>query len=140
MLPSLYRAATAFGAPLITAYLYARLRRGKEDKARFRERFGVASLERPPGPLVWVHAASVGETLSVLALVKRALAERPGIAVLITTGTVGAARLLETRLPQGASHQFAPVDTPQAVDRFLDHWRPDLALWVESELWPNLVL
>ena len=87
-----------------------------------------------------MHAASVGESSSVLALIERILADRPQIEILMTTGTVAAARLVQSRLPQRARHQFVPVDLPRAVERFLDHWRPDLAIWVESELWPNLVL
>ena len=138
--PSIYRALTAAAAPIVVRYLDARCRRGKEDRVRLGERFGVASAIRPPAPLVWVHAASVGETGSVLALVERIVAERPAIEVLMTTGTVAAARLLHSRLPARTRHQFVPVDLPRAVERFLDHWRPDLAIWVESELWPNLVL
>jgi 3-deoxy-D-manno-octulosonic-acid transferase len=89
---------------------------------------------------VWVHAASVGEATSVLSLMQRIIEERPGVTILATTGTVAAARLLETRLPEGVRHQFVPIDLPKPVERFLDHWRPDLAIWIESELWPNLVL
>src|SRR5258708_26411508 len=86
------------------------------------ERLGIASAARPSAPLVWLHAASVGEASSVLALIDRVLAERPAIELLMTTGTVAAARLLEARLPPRARHQFVPVDTPPAVERFLDHW------------------
>ncbi len=138
--PSLYRLLTAAAAPLVKLYLNARCRHGKEDPERLGERLGIASAPRPPAPLVWVHAASVGEANSVMALIERILAERPAIELLITTGTVAAARLLEGRLPERARHQFVPVDLPRAVERFLDHWRPDLAIWVESELWPNLIL
>jgi 3-deoxy-D-manno-octulosonic-acid transferase len=140
MLPALYRGLTGVATPLVVAFLKARKRRGKEDDVRFAERLGIASRERPDGPLAWVHAASIGEATSVLALIERLLEERPELSVLLTTGTVAAARLLEPRLPKGAQHQFVPVDLPGAVRRFLDHWRPDLAIWVESELWPNLVL
>jgi 3-deoxy-D-manno-octulosonic-acid transferase len=140
ILPALYRGLTATATPLIVSYLKARRRRGKEDKARFAERLGVAGCARPKGPLVWVHAASIGEATSVLALIERMLGDRPELEILLTTGTVAAARLLEPRLPCRARHQFVPVDLPGAVVRFLDHWRPDLAIWVESELWPNLVL
>ena len=140
MLPALYRTATKVSRPLVLAYLARRRRHGKEDPTRLGERLGKPSLPRPSGPLVWLHAASVGESLSVLALIERMLAERPGLHVLMTTGTVGAARLIEPRLPPRAFHQYVPVDLPDAVERFLDHWRPDLAIWVESELWPNLVL
>jgi 3-deoxy-D-manno-octulosonic-acid transferase len=138
--PALYRSLTAAAAPLVAVYLDARCRHGKEDRERLGERFGVASASRPPSPLVWVHAASVGEASSVLALIERILADRSTIELLITTGTVAAARLMQTRLPPRARHQFVPVDLPRAVERFLDHWHPDLAIWVESELWPNLVL
>lgn len=140
MLPALYRGLTGAATPLVVAYLRARKRRGKEDDLRFAERLGTASQDRPDGPLAWVHAASIGEATSVLALIERLLQERPGLSVLLTTGTVAAARLVEPRLPRGARHQFVPADLPGAVTRFLDHWHPDLAIWVESELWPNLVL
>ena len=140
ILPTLYRGITAAAAPFVLIYLKSRQRRGKEDAARFTERLGIPSGKRPSKPLVWVHAASIGEATSALALIERILEERPGLEILITTGTVSAARLLETRLPRGARHQFVPADLPRAVGRFLDHWRPNLAVWIESELWPNLVL
>ncbi|MGB1546917.1 MAG: 3-deoxy-D-manno-octulosonic acid transferase [Alphaproteobacteria bacterium] len=135
----LYRTATVLGAPGVRMYLRWRLRRGKEDRARLPERLGVASRPRPSGPLVWVHAASVGESLSVLPLVSRLCEETSRPRVLVTTGTVTSAALMTERLPEGAFHQFSPVDLPGAVTRFLDHWRPDLVLWVESEFWPNLL-
>ncbi|MCB2101801.1 MAG: 3-deoxy-D-manno-octulosonic acid transferase, partial [Rhodobacterales bacterium] len=112
---------------------------GKEDRARFGERQGRPGLDRPNGPLVWLHAASVGESLSLLPLIERLRAARPDITPLVTTGTVTSARLLGERLPEGALHQYVPVDRPSWVRAFLDHWRPDLALWAESEFWPNLL-
>jgi 3-deoxy-D-manno-octulosonic-acid transferase len=136
----LYRAATTLAGPLVRLYLLGRLSRGKEDGARLGERFGAPSRERPRGPLIWVHAASIGEAVSMLALIDALLAERPALTVLVTTGTVSSARLLASRLPaERAFHQFVPVDRPAYVRRFLEHWQPDLALWVESELWPNLI-
>jgi 3-deoxy-D-manno-octulosonic-acid transferase len=140
MMLGLYRALTALGSPAISLYLLSRRARGKEDAARFGERFGRASRRRPAGPLAWVHAASVGEALSVLPAIARIGRERPHLAVLVTTGTVTSAALMAERLPATAFHQYVPVDRPDAVARFLDHWRPDLAIWVESELWPNLIL
>jgi 3-deoxy-D-manno-octulosonic-acid transferase len=134
---ALYRAGARLAAPVAPALLRRRLRRGKEDPSRVAERLGRAGRARPPGPLVWVHAASVGESLSVLPLIERCRARRPACTVLVTSGTVTSARLLAERLPEGALHQFAPLDLPDAVERFLDHWRPGLALWVESELWPT---
>jgi 3-deoxy-D-manno-octulosonic-acid transferase len=135
-----YGAATTAATPFVRYYLRLRGRRGKEDRERIAERYGIASADRPRARLVWVHAASVGEAHSVLALIDRTLRERPGLEILLTTGTVASARLVAERLPSRVRHQFAPVDLPRAVERFLDHWRPDLAIWVESELWPNLVL
>src|SRR5205807_9382907 len=111
----------------------------KEHVARFGEREGIGSAVRPQGALVWIHAASVGEAASVLGLIEHLLATRPSLAILVTTGTVTSARLLETRLPPRARHQFVPADLPGWTARFLDHWQPDLGIWVESELWPNLV-
>ncbi|HEV2186217.1 MAG TPA: 3-deoxy-D-manno-octulosonic acid transferase [Stellaceae bacterium] len=140
ILPALYRGLTAAAAPFVLVYLKSRRRRGKEDAVRFAERLGIPGVKRPNKPLVWVHAASIGEATSALALIERILMERPGLEILITTGTVTAARLLESRLPIGACHQFVPADLPRAVGRFLDHWHPNLAVWIESELWPNLVL
>jgi 3-deoxy-D-manno-octulosonic-acid transferase len=140
MLPFLYRTLTWPLAPLAIAYLRQRRQRGKEDAIRFRERQGVASAPRPCGSLIWIHAASVGEATAILRLIDRLLQSRPALEILVTTGTVTSADLLEKRLPARARHQFVPADLPHWIARFLDHWRPDLALWVESELWPNLVL
>ena len=138
--PALYRCATIAAGPAVRLLLACRLRRGKEDGARITERWGTASKTRPPGTLVWLHAASVGESLAILPLITALQRERPALGVLVTSGTVTSAQLLTERLPRGALHQFVPVDQRSAVRRFLSHWRPDLALWVESELWPNLVL
>ncbi len=132
----LYRAATGLIGPFAPALLRSRARRGKEDMARLEERLGRASLPRPTGKLIWLHAASVGEGLSLLPLVS-ALAGQA--AILVTSGTTTSAALLAQRLPQGAIHQYAPIDTPAVARRFLDHWKPDLTVFVESELWPNLI-
>jgi 3-deoxy-D-manno-octulosonic-acid transferase len=137
---ALYRALTVALGPAIRLYLQRRLTRGKEDPERFGERLGQAGKPRPPGPLVWLHAASVGEATSALALIERLRRERPSLEVLVTTGTVTSAAMLAGRLPgERARHQYVPVDRPSYVRCFLDHWRPDLAIWIESELWPNLL-
>jgi 3-deoxy-D-manno-octulosonic-acid transferase len=135
----LYRLASIAAAPPLASRLLAwRLKRGKEHPARLAERYGEASLPRPTGPLIWLHGASVGEMLAVIPLIERIRAQN--FAVLVTSGTVTSAALAEQRLPAGAFHQFIPLDAPRFVGRFLDHWRPDLALFVESDLWPNLIL
>ena len=138
--PGLYRALTALGGPAITGLLAWRRAHGKEERERLSERFGIPSRPRPPGPLLWLHASSVGEAQSSLPLIDRLMASRPGLEILVTTGTVTSARLMAERLPGKAIHQYQPVDRLPWVRRFLDHWRPDVALWIESELWPNLVL
>jgi len=135
-----YRLLTRLLEPLAPRLLDARAKKGKEDPARVDERLGLASVARPDGVLVWLHGVSVGETLSLLPVVSRLRRERPDLTVLVTSGTVTSAAILATRLPSGVIHQFAPVDTPGAVTAFLDHWKPSLALFVESELWPNLIL
>jgi 3-deoxy-D-manno-octulosonic-acid transferase len=136
----LYAALAAAASGLAPAWLGERVRRGKEDPERWTERLGRPGQARPAGPLAWLHGASVGESLSLLPLAERLRAQRPGVSVLVTSGTAASADLLARRLPSGAIHQFAPLDTPGAVRRFLDHWRPDLGVFVESELWPNLIL
>ncbi len=143
---SLAAGAWRFGAtalsPALPLYLRRRAARGKEIPARLAERYGGAAA-RPPGRLLWLHAASVGETLSVLPVLE-ALAERaPDLTVLMTTGTVTSATLLQDRLPAALAsrvlHRFAPLDVPAWAGRFLDAWRPDAGAFVESELWPNLI-
>ena len=134
-----YGAATGALRPLADALLQRRLRAGKEDPDRIGERKGIAGRPRPEGPLVWLHGASVGESLSILPLIDALAARFPAWSFLVTTGTVTSAGLMGERLPPRALHQYAPVDQPTYVARFLDHWRPDAALFVESELWPGLI-
>ena len=136
---SVYRAATGFAEPLAAQLLQQRLARGKEDGDRLPERLGRPGRVRPKGPIIWFHAASVGESVSILPLIRELGRLRPDASVLVTTGTVTSGRVMGERLPANAFHQFAPVDTPSAVRAFLDYWRPGLAIWVESELWPNML-
>ncbi|QYF87462.1 3-deoxy-D-manno-octulosonic acid transferase [Brevundimonas sp. PAMC22021] len=135
-----YRWLTRMLEPLAPRLLDARVRRGKEDQARVDERLGIATVARPSGDLVWLHGASVGETLSLLPLIERLSRDRPDLRLLVTSGTVTSAAILRERMPTAVIHQFPPVDAPGAVDAFLDHWRPLLGVFVESELWPNLLL
>lgn len=137
---TLYETITRAGKPVLEQLLYFRLKRGKEDPARLSERMGIPSRPRPAGPLVWVHAASVGEAQSALILIDALGRAMTGVNVLVTTGTISSATLMAKRLPPFAFHQFVPVDNPAWVNVFLDHWKPDLALWMESELWPNTLV
>jgi 3-deoxy-D-manno-octulosonic-acid transferase len=135
-----YRAFTSLARPVAPALLRLRERHGKEDPARRQERFGQASAPRPDGRLAWFHAASVGETNAILPLMAALAKERPSLSFLLTTGTVTSAKLAGERLIPRAVHQYAPLDAPEYVRSFLDHWRPDLAVFTESEIWPNLIL
>lgn len=139
MTPALYRLLSLAAGPFLGLVLERRRRAGKEDASRLAERRGIAARPRPPGPLIWLHGASVGEAQSILGLVDRLRAYYPQPHILVTTGTVTAAALLAERLPAGAWHHYVPLDHPGAVRRFLDHWQPSLAVFVESELWPNLL-
>lgn len=133
-----YRLVTTALTPLAGTLLARRLARGKEHPTRIAERRGEASAARPPGPLVWIHSASVGELLAALPIVERLRAR--DYPVLVTSGTVTSAEMARQRLPDSVIHQFAPLDSPRFVKRFLDHWHPELALFIESDLWPNLIL
>lgn len=137
MILGLYHAAAFIGEPVIRLLLARRRQRGKEDAVRFGERFGIPSLPRPTGGLAWIHAASVGEAISVLSLIERLRVDRPSLTLLVTTGTVTSAAIMADRLPASVLHQYAPVDHPRWISRFLDYWQPDLVLWLESEFWPN---
>lgn len=135
-----YQLLTRLLEPLAPRLLDARVKQGKEDPVRVDERLGLTRVVRPEGQVVWLHGVSVGETLSLLPLAERLAKARPDLSVIVTSGTVTSAELLAQRLPQGVIHQFAPVDGPHAVATFLDHWRPSLGVFVESEIWPNLIL
>lgn len=134
-----YRVTTRALGPLVRRHLVSRAARGREDAARLEERFGVASRARPEGPLVWLHAASIGESLSALPLIDRLRQGWPALPLLLTTGTTTSARLMLERLPEGVIHQYAPVDLEPAVRRFVGHWRPSAGLLLESEFWPTLL-
>lgn len=135
---SVYGAGGSLAYPFIGSYVSWRARSGKEDRARRRERYGKTRIERPEGPLVWIHAASVGETLAVQALINRLLGF--GIEIVLTTGTVTSARVVEQRFGDRVIHQYVPLDLRPAVRRFLDHWKPELAIIAESEIWPMTIL
>ena len=134
---SAYRAFAAAAEPVADWLLERRLKRGKEVPERVGERRGIATASPPSGPLIWLHGASVGELNSVLPLIERLHAR--GLDLLVTSGTVTSSKVAAQRLPHGIVHQFVPFDIPVYVRRFLDHWRPQLALFVESDLWPNML-
>ncbi len=134
---SAYRLAGGIVAPFLPRLLPSRTRRGRRDTSRTAERRGYPSLARPPGSLVWVHAVSVGETNAVMPVIERLTAA--GHAVVFTSTTATSAEVAAARLPAGAVHQYAPYDVVGCVARFLCHWRPRLAIVVESEIWPTII-
>ena len=133
-----YRRLSSAMVPLAPALIKRRLKLGKEDPARVGERRGVSADVRPHGPLVWIHGASVGEVLAAAALIERL--RELNLRILLTSGTVTSAAIVAKRFPPDVIHQYVPYDSPRYVTRFLDHWRPSLALFIESDLWPNLIL
>jgi 3-deoxy-D-manno-octulosonic-acid transferase len=133
-----YRKLSFAIVPLAPALIKRRLKQGKEDPARVGERRGMSRDVRPNGPLVWIHGASVGEVLAAAALIEKLRALN--IRILLTSGTVTSAAIVAKRFPADIIHQYVPYDSPRYVARFLDHWRPSLALFIESDLWPNLIL
>ena len=135
----LYLAFTAAAAPIVRLVLARRAATGREDPGRWREKLGKPGLARPEGPLLWLHAASVGELLSVVGLIGALAQARPDVQLLVTTSTMTSAQLAAERLPARVMHQYLPLDLPGAVAGFLRHWHPDAAVWVESEVWPRLI-
>ena len=133
-----YRRLSAALTPLAPVLIKQRLKNNKEDPARLDERRGISQIERPAGPLVWIHGASVGEVLAAAALIERLRAL--GMRILLTSGTVTSAEIIAKRFPTDIIHQYIPYDSPRFVARFLDHWKPSLALFIESDLWPNLII
>ena len=139
MILKIYRGLSYLTYPFIQVLLAKRKKKGKEDKRRFKERLGFATTVRPQGKLIWIHGASVGESLSAMPLVNRLVREKD-VTVMVTTGTVTSAELMEKRLPKGAFHQYVPVDYPTYVKRFIRHFHPDVGLFIESDFWPNMLI
>ncbi len=140
MLFKLYKAILAIMYPLaLNRYIEKRKKNGKEDLARFNERVGKAIKPRPQGRLIWMHGASVGESVSMLPLIKKLLEKYPDLHIMVTTGTVTSAEVMAKRLPERAFHQYFPLEHPLHAARFIRHWKPDLVLWFESEFWPAML-
>lgn len=138
----IYRILSILLYPLIELYLLFRVIKKKEDKQRLRERFGCATQARPEGHVIWLHAVSVGEANSALILVDELLKFSPEVSILFTTTTLTSASIIAAKLPQFKGrviHQFLPVDSYFSVQNFLTFWHPRAAIFVESEIWPNLI-
>ncbi|PIN09903.1 Lipid IV(A) 3-deoxy-D-manno-octulosonic acid transferase [Handroanthus impetiginosus] len=136
----IYRALTYGISPLIRLHLRWRKFRGLEQPLRWRERLGRPSAPRPTGHLIWFHAVSLGEGLAAIPVIKCCLERRPDVTVLMTTTTSSAFEVIKNRLPTNVIYQFAPLDMPSTMDAFLQYWRPNAVILMESELWPNLIM
>ncbi|XP_068661813.1 probable 3-deoxy-D-manno-octulosonic acid transferase, mitochondrial [Aristolochia californica] len=137
---AIYSALTSGLSPFLFLHLQWRRFRGLEHPVRWRERFGHPSCPRPPGPLVWFHAVSLGEGMAAIPIIKHCVQKQPNVTILMTTTTVSAFEVIKDKLPNGVIYQFAPIDVPASVDAFLVYWNPIAVFLMESELWPNLVL
>ena len=136
---ALYRFATRLLEPLAPWLVEQRIKKGKENPDRIGERFGVTQVERPKGTLIWMHAASVGESRLLLDVFTALRKRRPNVRALVTTQTTTSADMIAAWSPPGVIHQMAPVDGPKAVEAFLQHWQPDTAVFAEGEIWPNML-
>lgn len=125
---------------LAPRFLRRRLAKGREDPQRWREKLGHATALRPEGRLVWLHAVGLGEVMALRGLIQAMAAEDPLLNFLITSMARSSAQVVAGNLPLRTQHQFLPLDAPRFVARFLNHWRPDLAIWSEQDLWPAAVL
>ncbi|MDG2405771.1 MAG: glycosyltransferase N-terminal domain-containing protein [Paracoccaceae bacterium] len=136
---TLYLASTSALLPMLPFYLRRRLRRGKENHKRWREKQGRASTARPVGKLIWLHAVGLGEVLALRGIIAALQASDPDLYFLVTSSTAVSGESFAKNQPLRTTHQFLPLDSPRYVHRFLDHWHPDLALWSEQDMWPGLV-
>ncbi len=140
MVIGLYKILITLIFPILKCtYIKKRQRRGKEHPVRFSERIGIYKKQRPEGKLYWFHGASVGESVSMLPLIDKLLKEDENLSIMVTTGTVTSAEIMEKRLPERAFHQFIPYDVPKFVKNLINHFKPDAVLWFESELWPSFL-
>ncbi|MDR1334362.1 MAG: 3-deoxy-D-manno-octulosonic acid transferase [Holosporaceae bacterium] len=141
MLRLIYRTLFAILAPFLKIYFYGRCFYGKDRWKDVENHFGVATLERPKGKLYWIHSASIGESTSALTYVRHLKKQHPELNILMTTITVTSTDMLLPKIEKidGCFHQFAVADNPAWIRKFLDHWKPDAAFFLESEIWPNMI-
>lgn len=139
MVLKIYRMLNIIITPALLLWLFYRAFRKKEDYSRIKERFGTPSKKRPTHKeIIWIHAASVGETISVLQIIN-ILSHNSKYSVLLTTGTVTSAKLIQNKLSKNILHQFIPVENYFAIRKFLNYWKPKLSIFVESEFWPCIL-
>ena len=136
-----YKILTYLFYPFANIFLLLRKLKRKEDTNRYKEKLSIIKKQRGNGFLVWFHAASVGECLSILPLVQKLEQDTKVNKILITSVTLSSAKVLQDKLVQNKkiTHQFLPLDIPKYVNQFLNHWSPNLSIFIDSEIWPNLI-
>jgi len=140
LLLRLYLAATRAYGPRGWKHIESRRKRGKEHPERWREKAADQMAPRPPGRLVWMHAVGLGEVLALRGLIEAMVEAEPGLNFLVTSSARASGEVFDRNRPPRTLHQYLPLDLPRFRRRFLDHWRPDLSVWAEQDLWPGLVV
>ena len=137
-----YKFITLFFYPFAPVYLYFRKIRKKEDSIRYKEKLAKINIERGEGFLIWFHVSSVGEAMSILPLIDGCIKEKKINRILITSITLSSGKILEKRFNNNPkiNHQFLPLDIISLINKFLNHWKPNLSIFIDSEIWPNLIL
>mgnify|MGYP006225980587 CR=1 FL=1 len=139
---SWYKLLTSFFYPFAPIYLFIRRLRKKEDNLRYKEKLSLINITRDDGFLIWFHVASVGEAMSILPLIESCIDDKKIDKILITSITLSSGKILEKKYKKNTkvTHQFLPLDVPIFVKKFLNHWKPNLSIFIDSEIWPNLIL
>ena len=137
-----YKFFTYLIYPFTPIYLYYRKIRKKEDSIRYKEKLSKINISREEGCLIWFHVASVGEAMSILPLIDACIKEQKINKILITSITISSGKILEKKFSKSTNviHQYLPLDVPILVNKFLEHWKPNLSIFIDSEVWPNLIL
>ena len=135
----LYIRLTILLRPLVLWNIKRRLQKGKEDAKRVSERYGIATHARPEGPLIWLHAVGLGEVMALRGMIPILSQHCPDAHFLVTSGTRQSADVFSQNLPECTLHQYLPLDVSGYCKAFLAHWKPDLCIWSEQELWPNMI-
>ncbi len=137
-----YKLITYLFYPFVPIYLFLRKLNNKEHATRYKEKMSQTNISRDKGFLVWFHVASVGEAMSILPLIENFIQDQKINKILITSITLSSGKILEKRFNQNVKvvHQFLPLDIPILTNKFLNHWKPNLSIFIDSEVWPNLIL
>ena len=137
-----YKLLSFFFLPLAPIFLKYRSLTNKEDPIRYKEKLSIINLKRDEGLLIWFHASSVGEVQSILPIIENLINSEKVTKILVTTVTLSSSKVFLNKMGNQKKiiHQFFPLDIPIIINKFLDNWKPNLSIFVESEIWPNTIL